>query len=213
VIEDNAQSQGASFDGKLTGSWGDLNATSYYPGKNLGALGDAGAVTTNSDDFASKVKVLRNYGSQKKYYNEVIGHNMRLDELQAAILRVKLRYLDEENAKRNIVAQQYLIGINNPLLKLPNVAHYGDHIWHIFAVRIGNGKRDAFSKYLAENGVQTVVHYPIPPHKQNAYMQLNHLSYPISEAIHLEEISLPISQVITSKEVVRVIEVSNSFVE
>ena len=213
LIEDAAQSQGARYKGIRAGALGDAAGFSFYPGKNLGALGDAGAITTNDDKLAEVILALHNYGSKIKYENLYAGVNSRLDELQAAILRVKLRYLDEENAKRDLVAQQYLTGLKNPLLRLPNVASYGDHIWHIFAVRIGNGKRDAFSKYLADNGVQTVVHYPIPPHKQNAYTKWNHLSYPISEAIHLEEISLPISQVITSDEVNRVIEVCNSFVE
>ena len=202
VIEDNAQSQGASFDGKLTGSWGDLNATSYYPGKNLGALGDAGAVTTNSDDLASKVKVFRNYGSQKKYYNEVIGHNMRLDELQAALLSVKLRKLNEWTIQRQQIASWY-----NEVLKdvegitLPKVADRATHVYHLYVIR--THKRDELKKYLNDKGVGTLIHYPIPPHLQNAYTHLGFKrgDFPIAEELADTMLSLPLWPGLTQSDV------------
>jgi dTDP-4-amino-4,6-dideoxygalactose transaminase len=193
VIEDNAQSQGASFDGKLTGSWGDINGTSYYPGKNLGALGDAGAITTNSDVFASKIKILRNYGSKKKYNNEVIGHNMRLDELQAALLSVKLRQLIEWTAQRQQIASWY-----NEALKdvdgvtLPKIADRATHVYHLYVIR--THKRDELQKYLNAKGVGTLIHYPIPPHLQPAYQDLgnNRGDFPIAEELADTMLSLPL---------------------
>jgi dTDP-4-amino-4,6-dideoxygalactose transaminase len=213
LIEDAAQSQGAKYRGIRAGALGDAAGFSFYPGKNLGALGDAGAITTNDDQLAQVILALHNYGSKVKYENLYAGVNSRLDELQAALLRVKLGYLDEENAKRNIVAQQYLKGINNPLIMLPNVASYGEHIWHIFAVRLKSNLRDVFRDYLAEQGIQTVVHYPIPPHKQQAYRALNNESFPIAEAIHKDVISLPISPVITHEEIHQVISACNAFIQ
>jgi dTDP-4-amino-4,6-dideoxygalactose transaminase len=193
VIEDNAQSQGACCDGKLTGSWGDVNATSFYPGKNLGALGDAGAITTNSDDFFEKVKVFRNYGSQKKYYNEVIGHNMRLDELQAALLSIKLKKLNEWTVQRQQIADWY-----NEALKdlegiiLPKIADGVTHVYHLYVIR--TNKRDELQKYLYDNGVGTLIHYPIPPHLQEAYKVLGYKKgdFPIAEEIAQTTLSLPL---------------------
>lgn len=202
VIEDNAQSQGARFDGKLTGSWGDLNATSYYPGKNLGALGDAGAVTTNSDDFASKVKVLRNYGSQKKYYNEITGHNMRLDELQAALLSVKLSKLNEWTAQRQQIASWYNEALKDiEVVTLPKVADGATHVYHLYVIR--TQKRDSLQKYLNNKGVGTLIHYPIPPHLQNSYIHLGFKrgDFPIAEELADTMLSLPIWPGLTQSDV------------
>jgi dTDP-4-amino-4,6-dideoxygalactose transaminase len=193
VIEDNAQSQGASFDGKLTGAWGDISGTSFYPGKNLGALGDAGAVTTNSDDLAQKVRVLRNYGSQKKYYNEVIGHNMRLDELQAALLSVKLKRLNEWTAQRQQIALWYNEALKDvDGITLPKVADGATHVYHLYVVR--TNKRDELQKHLNDNGVGTLIHYPIPPHLQVAYKGLGFKKgdFPITEEIVETALSLPL---------------------
>jgi dTDP-4-amino-4,6-dideoxygalactose transaminase len=193
VIEDNAQSQGAVFNGKLTGSWGDCNATSFYPGKNLGALGDAGAITTNSDELAQKVKVFRNYGSQKKYYNEVIGHNMRLDELQAALLSVKLKKLPEWTKQRQTIASWYgdaLKGIDG--LVLPKITEGASHVYHLYVIR--TERRDLLQKYLNNKGIGTLIHYPIPPHLQEAYQNLGYQKgdFPIAEEIAETALSLPL---------------------
>ena len=192
VVEDNAQSQGSHYEGKKTGGWGHINATSFYPGKNLGALGDAGAVTTNDADLADKVRVLRNYGSHKKYVNEVIGYNSRLDELQAAFLRVKLKHLDEENAIRQKVAATYVDDLNRQNefnWVLPYTAENAGHVYHIFAVR--SQDRDSDIAKLNDQGIQTLIHYPIPPHHQEAYKP-NDFSFPISEEIHRGIFSLPL---------------------
>lgn len=202
VIEDNAQSQGASFNGKLTGSWGDINATSFYPGKNLGALGDAGAVTTNSDDFASKVKVLRNYGSQKKYYNEVVGHNMRLDELQAAFLSVKLRKLNEWTFQRQQIASWYYEVLKDVEgITLPKVADGATHVYHLYVIR--THKRDGLQNYLNDKGVSTLIHYPIPPHLQNAFGSLGFKrgDLPIAEELADTMLSLPLWPGLTQSDV------------
>ncbi len=209
VIEDSAQAHGAAYQGRRAGSLGDASGFSFYPGKNLGALGDAGAVTTNDTKLAETVRALRNYGSHKKYHNIFQGFNSRLDEIQAAILSLKLRYLEEENARRRIIANSYLEGINNPLIALPHVAAYGEHAWHLFVVRTTN--RDHFQQYLAGQGIETVIHYPIPPHKQEAYQEWNHLNYPLTEAIHKEIISLPMSPVLSAKEVESIIAVINLY--
>jgi len=192
VIEDNAQAQGAFCSGKRTGSWGHINATSFYPGKNLGALGDGGAITTNDAKLAEKVRILRNYGSSQKYVNEVIGYNSRLDELQAAFLRVKLSNLDKENDIRRDLAHAYLTEI--PKLDdfnwtLPCMADECDHVYHIFAVR--TNQRDKDVSLLKEHGISSLIHYPIPPHKQMAYNDLQ-FNLPLSERIHHEIFSLPI---------------------
>lgn len=193
VIEDNAQSQGASFDGKLTGTWGDINGTSFYPGKNLGAIGDAGGVTTNSDELAHKVRVFRNYGSQKKYYNEVIGHNMRLDELQAALLSVKLKKLNEWTVQRQLIAEWYNEALKDlEGITLPKIAEGSTHVYHLYVIRAN--KRDQLQKYLHANGVGTLIHYPIPPHLQAAYKDLGYKKgdFPIAEEIADTALSLPL---------------------
>jgi dTDP-4-amino-4,6-dideoxygalactose transaminase len=205
VIEDNAQSQGASFEGKLTGSWGDVNATSYYPGKNLGALGDAGAITTNSYEFAQKVRVFRNYGSHKKYYNEVIGHNMRMDELQAALLSVKLKKLNEWTSQRQQIAAWYDQALKNvDGIILPKVAYGASHVYHLYVIR--TEKRNELQNYLNENDVGTLIHYPIPPHLQDAYKELNFKKghFPVAEEIAETALSLPLWPGMSKEEVFRV---------
>jgi dTDP-4-amino-4,6-dideoxygalactose transaminase len=192
VIEDNAQAHLATFKGKLTGSWGHANGTSFYPGKNLGALGDAGAVTTNDDDIAEQVRVLRNYGSRVKYENEIIGHNMRLDEFQAAFLKVKLHHLAAWTKQRNEIAAWYLDalkGIGD--LVLPYTHPDATHAYHLFVVR--THKRNELQQFLTENGIGTLIHYPIPPHLQKAYAHLNHAKgeFPIAEEIANTCLSLP----------------------
>lgn len=216
IIEDNAQAIGAIFNGTKTGNLGDAAGFSFYPGKNLGALGDAGAVSTNDDQLAERVRALGNYGSKKKYVNEFQGLNSRLDELQAAFLDVKLKYIDTENQYRRQIAQRYLSEINNPNIILPvpvatqfSPAENKEHVWHLFIIRCE--KRDALQNHLAEKGIQTLIHYPIPPNKQLAYKELNHLDFPITNTIHDQVLSLPISPVLTQDEITRVIETINLF--
>ncbi len=193
VIEDNAQAHMSSYSGKLTGSFGDINGTSFYPGKNLGALGDAGAITTNNESLALKVKTLRNYGSSVKYYNEEIGYNNRLDELQAAFLRVKLNYLEEWTKKRKEIAKWYdeLLCESKDLI-LPFTHKKADHVYHLYVVR--TNKRDKLQKQLAYKGIQTMIHYPVPPHLQLAYKHLGYKEkdFPIAEEIAKTCLSLPI---------------------
>lgn len=208
VLEDSAQAHGASLDGKKAGNWGDASAFSFYPGKNLGALGDAGAVTTNDKDLADTLRALRNYGSHEKYKNLFQGVNSRLDEIQAAMLNVKLPNLDEEIAHRRQVAQAYLEGIDNPCITLPNQAG-GAHVWHVFVVRCE--QRDALQKYLTAQGIQTLIHYPIPPHKQQAYKKWNKLSYPVSEKIHVQVLSLPMGPTLAMQDVDKIINALNRF--
>jgi dTDP-4-amino-4,6-dideoxygalactose transaminase len=193
VVEDNAQSQGAAYKEKLTGSWGDINGTSFYPGKNLGALGDAGAVTTDNQELALKVALLRNYGSQKKYYNEAIGFNMRLDECQAGFLSVKLKYLKHWTSQRQEVAGWYNEALKNiEDLILPKVAENATHVYHVYVIRTKH--REALQKHLAENGIGTLIHYPIPPHLQQAYEHLGFKKgdFSIAEEISETCLSLPI---------------------
>jgi dTDP-4-amino-4,6-dideoxygalactose transaminase len=211
VIEDAAQAHGAKYKGKRVGNLGDAAGFSFYPGKNLGALGDGGAITTNDSELASKLKAFRNYGSHIKYENLYKGMNSRLDELQAAILRVKLPHLDGENEKRRKIAEYYLENIKNPKIILP-VVENGDresHVWHLFVIRTEN--RWGLQKMLEEHGVQTLIHYPIPPHKQEAYSEWNHLSYPITEKIHNEVLSLPISPILTIEEVKKIVDIINKY--
>jgi len=206
VVEDSAQSHGAYFKDKRSGNLGDASGFSFYPGKNLGALGDGGVVTTNDEALANAIKALGNYGSHKKYENLYKGINSRLDEMQAALLRVKLRYLDNEVEKRREIASYYLQNIKNENIVLPTVSEEDNHVWHLFVVR--TNKRDKLQKFLQKNGIQTLIHYPIPPHKQKAYTEWNNESYPISEQIHNEALSLPISGVQSlddAKEIVKVI--------
>lgn len=207
VIEDAAQAHGAFYQGKRVGSLGDVAAFSFYPGKNLGCIGDGGGITTNDDELYAKVKALANYGSDRKYHHIYKGVNSRLDEMQAAVLDVKLARLDTDNARRREIAAYYRRAITNPLVILPQTYDEDAAVWHVFAVRTEH--RDEFQKYLADNGVQTIIHYPTPPHKQEAYAEWNDLSYPITEKIHREIISLPISPVMTDEEAAYVADVVN----
>jgi len=210
IIEDNAQAIGAEWNSVKTGNLGDAAGFSFYPGKNLGALGDAGAVTCNDEELAKAIRALANYGSNQKYVNIYQGLNSRLDEMQAAVLGVKLKYIDAENQRRRAIAKQYIAEIKNPDIILPeNPANEAEHVWHLFVIR--TAERLKLQNYLTENGVQTLIHYPIPPHKQEAYKEWNNLSIPISEAIHEEVLSLPISPVMTSEEVQKVIHLLNKF--
>ncbi len=209
VMEDSAQSHGAYFKDKRSGNLGDASGFSFYPGKNLGALGDGGAVTTNNEELANTIKALANYGSHKKYENLYKGINSRLDEMQAAMLRVKLRYLDNEVEKRRDIANYYLENIKNKNIILPVVRAEDNHVWHLFVIRTKN--RDELQKYLLDNGVQTLIHYPIPPHKQNAYKEWNNESYKISEQIHDKVLSLPISGVQSFEDTKKIIRKINEF--
>lgn len=210
VIEDNAQAIGASWKNSRSGNLGDAAGFSFYPGKNLGALGDAGAVTTNDDDLAKSIRALANYGSNQKYINIYQGLNSRLDEIQAAVLDVKLKYINQENQRRRQIAEKYSAGINNPEIILPqHPADQNEHVWHLYVIR--TNRREDLQNHLLENGVQTLIHYPIPPHKQEAYKEWNELSFPITEKIHEEVLSLPVSPVMTDEEVHTVIEVLNAF--
>lgn len=211
LVEDSAQSHGAIdvVSNKKAGNIGIASGFSFYPGKNLGALGDAGAVTTENDELADYIMSLRNYGSHIKYHNDIQGVNSRLDELQAAFLNVKLKYLDHENNRRRQIAKQYLNGIKNPDILLPNVADWDAHVFHLFVVR--HSDRDALAKYLTENKIQTVIHYPIPPHLQKAYSEYNNLNLPITEKIHKEVLSLPISPVLIDEDVAKIIAAINGF--
>ena len=209
VIEDSAQAHGAMFNGRRTGNLGDASGFSFYPGKNLGCLGDGGAVTTNDAEIAAKVRALRNYGSDVKYHFPYRGTNSRLDEIQAAWLGVKLPYLDVDNQRRREIAARYCTEIKNPLIELPQGPNDESMVWHVFAVTCP--LRDELQKYLTDHGIQTVIHYPIPPHKQHCYTEWNERSYPITERIHREIISLPISPVLTDEEVGEVIAAVNGF--
>ncbi|MBS1735222.1 MAG: DegT/DnrJ/EryC1/StrS family aminotransferase [Bacteroidetes bacterium] len=214
IIEDCAQSHGATLNNIFCGNMGDAAGFSFYPGKNLGALGDGGAITTNDAELAKVIAALRNYGSGKKYENLYQGMNSRLDEVQAAFLSIKLKEVNEDNKKRRKIAQYYLDHITNPQIVLPfenrkNIVHLESHVWHLFVVRVA--MRDKFQKYLSDHGVQTVIHYPIPPHKQQAYTEWNHLSFPVSEKIHDQIISLPISPVMQPEEAEIVCKIVNSF--
>lgn len=214
VIEDCAQSHGATLDGIKCGNLGDAAGFSFYPGKNLGALGDGGAITTNDDELAEIIRAFRNYGSHKKYENLYQGINTRLDEIQAAFLSLKLKNLNRDNQQRRKIAQYYIDNITNHLVKMPyskqtNITDLQSHVWHVFAVRLE--AREIFQKYLSNNGIQTVIHYPIPPHKQQAYPEWNNDNYPISEKIHEQIISLPISPVMNDNEYKQVVKVINGF--
>lgn len=210
VIEDCAQSHGAEYDGVKAGNLGHAAGFSFYPGKNLGALGDAGAITTNDDVLFQNIKALRNYGSHVKYENMYKGYNSRLDELQAPILREKLKFLDEDNKVRRFIATYYLDHINNDQVILPTVgSDANSHVWHVFVVR--TTFRDKFIEHMKNREIQTMIHYPIPPHRQKAYEEWNNLSYPISEQIHAEVVSLPISPVMDLQDVKRVVEAVNDY--
>jgi dTDP-4-amino-4,6-dideoxygalactose transaminase len=213
LIEDNAQAAGASHRGKRTGSLGNAAGHSFYPGKNIGCLGDGGAVTTNDDELAAVIRALANYGSNKKYVNDYQGLNSRLDEIQAAILRTKLPRLNADNQRRREIANYYLENIKNPDIILPHSFIRDNlepetlnlelsHVWHIFIIRTSN--RDKLQYYLTNNGIQTLIHYPIPPHQQLAYKEWNKWSFPITEKIHKEVLSLPISPVLTDGEITKI---------
>lgn len=209
LVEDNAQAHGCKFRGRRTGSLGDAAGHSFYPGKNLGAFGDAGAVTTNDEEIANTVRAVSNYGSTQKYVFRYTGRNSRLDEIQAAVLDVKLKYLDEDNERRKRIARYYLEHIRNERLILPRVNDWDAHVFHIFPVRCK--QRDKLQRYLTTHDLQTIIHYPIPPHKQECYRQWNGLSFPLTEQIHTEELSLPISPVMNDEEVRYVAEILNLF--
>ncbi len=210
IIEDSAQAHGAYYKNKRTGNLGDVSGFSFYPGKNLGALGDGGAITTNNDKLAEKIKILRNYGSKIKYENLYKGYNSRLDEIQAAVLREKLKFLDKDNSRRREIAKFYRENIKNNSIVLPCCdKDETSHVWHLFVIRTNN--REKLQNYLAGNNIQTLIHYPIPPHKQKAYKEWNHLSFPVAEKIHREVLSLPISPVMTNEEVYIVTEVINNY--
>jgi dTDP-4-amino-4,6-dideoxygalactose transaminase len=210
IIEDNAQAIGAEYNGIKTGNLGDAAGFSFYPGKNLGALGDAGAVTTNDNALAKTIRALANYGSEEKYVNKYKGLNSRLDEIQAAVLDVKLKYLDAENNHRREIAKYYIDNINHPDITLPQWPEDAKaHVWHLFVIRTKD--RTRLQQYLAWNDIQTLIHYPTPPHKQEAYTEYSHLTLAITEQIHEEVLSLPISPVLTDEEIQKVVTTLNNY--
>jgi dTDP-4-amino-4,6-dideoxygalactose transaminase len=209
VLEDCAQSHGAMLNGKKCGSWGHAAAFSFYPGKNLGALGDGGAVTTDSNALSETIRALGNYGSHERYKNIYQGVNSRLDEIQAAILDIKLRYLDKEILTRRNIARRYLLEIKNPLIRVLSVENDESHVWHLFVILCDN--REELHKYLHSNRVETLIHYPLPPHRQEAYADMNHLSLPITDKIHQNVLSLPIGTHLTNENVSSVIDAVNNF--
>lgn len=214
VLEDSAQAHGARIQNRKAGNWGDASAFSFYPGKNLGAIGDAGAITTNDKETADTVRALGNYGSKSKYNNIFKGVNSRLDEIQAAMLRVKLKYLDDNTRVRREIASLYLAGINNDQIILPwindiSALQCEGHVWHLFVVR--SKSRDALQRHLAAEGVQTLIHYPVPPHKQKAYSEWNHMEFPLTERLHDEVLSLPIGPSMSLDEAAKVVKACNSF--
>ena len=229
LVEDNAQAHGCKVtkyqsdkvtkyqsdkvtkyqSGKVTGSLGHAAGHSFYPGKNLGSMGDCGAVTTNDDELAAVIRALGNYGSSEKYVSDYKGRNSRIDELQAAFLQVKLKYLNEDNARRQQIGRRYEQEISNPLIWLPRPMADGENVYHLFPVF--SAERDALQQYLMEHGVETLVHYPVPPHRQKCYSEWNNLSLPITEQLSREELSLPMSPVLTDEEVSEVIRLVNEF--
>src|SRR5574344_528867 len=212
LIEDCAQSHGCKHtDGRVTGNIGDAAGHSFYPGKNLGALGDGGAVTTNDPELAAVVRALANYGSQQKYIFKYTGRNSRLDEIQAAVLDVKLKYLVEDNAHRKAVGKHYIDGLQHPSVTLPDTLPLESNVYHIFPILVSDGKRDALQAYLEKNGVGTMIHYPIPPHKQECYKAWNDMKLPVTEQIAAQELSLPIGPAIGFDQVGRVVDLINQF--
>lgn len=214
VLEDSAQAHGASVDGKRAGNWGHASGFSFYPGKNLGALGDAGAMTTNDGELAQTVRALGNYGSHKKYENLYQGLNSRLDEIQAALLRVKLQHLDADTLVRQQIAVAYAHGIKNSILGKPigsdiTVASMSHHVFHLYVLRVKS--RAAFQAHLKAAGIDSLIHYPIPPHQQQAYEVFNELSLPVTEKIHQEVVSLPMGPTMTTEQVQQVIDVCNAY--
>lgn len=211
LVEDCAQSHGASFNRKMTGTWGDIGCFSFYPTKNIGAFGDSGAIVTDNDKIYEKMKMLRNYGSKVKYQNEILGVNSRLDEIQAALLSVKLRHYDELRIEREKIADRYLKGITNPNIKLPIVNEVSEHVWHLFVIQ--SDQRDRLQNYLIEKDIGTQIHYPIPPHLSKAYAYLGHKKgdFPITENYADTLISLPLYDGMTEEEIMYVINVINSY--
>ncbi|ARQ45825.1 DegT/DnrJ/EryC1/StrS family aminotransferase [Oxalobacter formigenes] len=209
IIEDSAQAHGAIYKGKRTGNLGDASGFSFYPGKNLGCLGDGGAITTNDKALYQKISALANYGSDYKYHHIYKGVNSRLDEIQAAVLNVKLKHLDADNEKRRTIANYYIDNIKNYKIILPLSYTSESHVWHVFPVRVPN--REQFQSYLAKNGIETLIHYPTAPHHQGCFKEWHHLSLPITEKIHREIISLPVSPVMTKDEIDKVIELVNDY--
>ena len=213
LVEDCAQSHGAHFDGRMTGTWGDIGCFSYYPTKNIGAFGDAGSIVTDNQEIAGKIKMLRNYGSRVKYHNEMLGVNSRLDEIQAALLSVKLKHYDEIRCERQAIAVKYLTSIQNPMIELPIIRAGAEHVWHLFVVKVDRVIRDHFQKYLAENGIATQIHYPIPPHLAEAYGYLGHKTgdFPITEQYAESVLSLPLYEGMTDDEISWVVDVINRY--
>ena len=209
LFGDNAQAHGCSYNGRKTGSLGTVAAHSFYPGKNLGAFGDAGAITTNDKEIADLVRVLGNYGSSKKYVFDYVGENSRLDEMSAAVLDVKLKYLDSDNNRRKEIARMYYQGLKNPKVSYPSILQEEKNVFHQFPVF--TEERDRLQNYLKDNDIGTMIHYPIPPHKQAAYKEWNNLSYPVTEKIHATELSLPMSPTLTNEQVKYVIETINNW--
>lgn len=210
IIEDNAQAIGAAWNSIKSGNLGNAAGFSFYPGKNLGALGDGGAVSTNDDALANAIRAIANYGTSEKYVNKYRGLNSRLDEIQAAVLDEKLKHLDAENNRRREIALFYNANIKNSAITLPEIPEEGnEHVWHLYVIRTAD--REKLQHYLTEKGIQTLVHYPIPPHKQQAYKEYNHLSLPVTEKIHNEVLSLPISPVLTNEEIKTIAQALNSF--
>lgn len=209
LMEDAAQAHGATYNGRSAGSLSDAAAFSFYPGKNLGAVGEAGAIVTGDAEFADLARMLRNYGSRRKYHNDVKGTNCRLDELQAAILRVKLRRLDADNQQRSVLAAQYLSKTSNESIRMPFVASYGQPCWHLFVVRVRD--RESFQQHMQSRGIATAIHYPVPPHQQPAYREWADRSYPITEKLHREVVSLPMSPAHSSDEMGQVILALNEY--
>ncbi len=210
VLEDCAQAHGAQIDGKRAGSWGDAAGFSFYPGKNLGALGDAGAITTNDIELYNILKALRNYGSEQKYLNIYQGVNSRLDEIQAAILRVKLKTLDNDVKIRQGIAQRYLSEIKNPLVELPYIENMENHVWHLFVLK--TNQREELQRWLNKHNIQSLIHYPIPPHKQNAYNDMKELSLPLTESLHAKVLSIPMDPTMSDEDTNSVINALNGFV-
>ena len=210
IIEDSAQAHGAIYAGKRTGNLADASGFSFYPGKNLGALGDGGCVVTNDPELAKKVRILRNYGSEIKYHNLYQGMNSRLDEIQAAILDVKLKYLDEENEKRRTIAEYYIENIHNRKIILPKIPENREsHVWHLFTIRVK--ERERLIEHLRHNGIEALIHYPVPPHKQNCYREYGKFDLPVTETIHDTILSIPISPVMTEAEVGQVVNACNAY--
>lgn len=212
LVEDCAQSHGARFNGKMTGTFGDIGCFSFYPSKNLGAFGDAGAIVTDDPDIDKAMRMYRNYGSEVRYYNKVVGANTRLDEIQAGLLRVRLKHMDELNAEKKALCERYLKEIHNPNIELPKVRELCTHIWHQFVIR--TKRRDEFQTYLKEKGIATIIHYPIPPHLQEAYRYLGYKEgdYPITEKYATEVLSIPLYNGMTFEEQTYVIDAINAFV-